>query len=159
MKKALALMLVLLLGGLAVIFGALWYRSDRMNYRMDIVKYAGEAQDGGGILATYGEQTTRILNSNVERLIWALTIGESQRKIQLADRECPEEHVTLRFGGSLVITVWPLSAETDEVFIRFRRPGKSRQYTLEGYNTMEWLHKIISPEGYREPNEIAEVQS
>lgn len=158
MKKALALMLVLLIGGVAFMAGCLWYRSDKLNYRMDIIKYAGEAQNGGGILATYGEQTTRILNSNVDRLIWALSIGEGKRQLQLTDRESPKENITIRFGEKLTITVWPLSDQSDKVFIKFRGPGKSRQYTLEGYKTMEWLQKIISPEGYWEPNEIVETK-
>lgn len=158
MKKALALMLVLLVGGISTIAGALWFQSDKINYRRDIVKYAGEALDGIGILATYGDQTTRILGSNVERLIWALTIGDSQRKLQLWDRNCPKEYVTVRFGEKLTMTVWPLSNGTDEVCIQFRGPRKSRQYTLKGYKTMEWLEKIISPEGYWEPNEIVEAQ-
>jgi hypothetical protein len=158
MKKALALMLVLLVGGIAFMAGSLWYRSDKVNYKMDIVKYAGEAQDGGGILATCAGQTTRILNSNVDRLIWALTIGEGKRQIQLYDRESPKVNVTIRFGEKLTITVWPLSDQSDKVFIRFRGPGKSRQYTLEGYKTMEWLQKIISPEGYWEPNEVVETK-
>ncbi len=158
MKKALALMLVLLIGGVAFMAGILWYRSDKMNYRTDIIKYAGVAQEGGGILATYGEQTTRILNSNVDRLIWALSIGEGKRQLQLADREIPKENITIRFGEKLTITVWPFSDQSDKVFIRFRGPGKSRQYTLEGYKTMEWLLKIISPEGYWEPNEVVETK-
>jgi hypothetical protein len=158
MKKALALMLVLLIGGVAFMAGTLWYRSDKINYRTDIIKYAGEAQGGGGILATYGEQTTRILNSNIDRLIWALTIGESKRQLQLSDRESPKDNVTIRFGEKLTITVWSLSDQSDKVFIRFRGPGKSRQYTLEGYKTMDWLMKIISPDGYWEPNELVEVK-
>lgn len=158
MKKALALVLVLLLGGIAVMAGALWFKSDKINYGIDIVKYAGLAQEDGKILATYGNTTTRILNSNVEKLIWVLTNGESKRWIQLNDRETPEENVTIRFGEELTITVWSTSNETDEVFIRYRGPGKSRQYTLKGFKTMEWLLKIIAPEGYWEPNEIVEMQ-
>jgi len=158
MKKALALMLVLLIGGVAAMAGALWFRADKINYKTDIVKYAGKAQDDGDILATWRERTTRIINSNVERLVWVLTIGESKRQLQLADRDETQEHVTIRFGENLTITVWPLSNDTDEVFIRFRGPGKSQQYTLKGYKTMEWLLKIISPEGYWEPNELTDVQ-
>lgn len=154
MKKALALMLILLVGGVAFMAGSLWYRSDKLSYKTDIIKYAGEAQNGVGILATCGGQTTRILNSNIDRLIWALTIGEGKRQLQLNDREIPKENVTIRFGEKLTITVWPLSDQSDKVFIRFRGPGKSRQYTLEGYKTMEWLQKIISPDGYWEPNEV-----
>lgn len=158
MKKLVAVMLVVLVGGIAVIAGFVWYRMDKVNYRSDIIKYAGEAQPDGMILATYKGRTTRILGSNVERLIWALTIGEGQRYLQLTDRNCPGDNVALAFGEKLKIAVCPLEDGTDAVFIRFKGPGKVRYYTLQGYKTMEWLEKIISPEGYWEPNEEVETK-
>ena len=158
MKKALALMLVLLVGGIAFISFFVWYKSDRISYRTDIVKYAGVAEANEGILATYQDQTTSILGPNVDKLIWALTVGEANRTLQLFDRETPQENISIQFDDKLSITIWPTSADSDEVFIRFRGPGRSRQYTLEGYKSMEWLLKIISPEGYWGPNELVAQQ-
>jgi hypothetical protein len=160
MKKAIALLLVLLVGGTAAVSAALWYKMDKMSFRTDIVKYSGEAQrSGDGILATYRGQTTRIIGSNVDRLIWALSIGEGQRRLQLTDKKAAGDAVTVQFGEKLKITVFPIDVSTDEVLIRYEAPGKTRRYTLKGYKSMEWLEKIVSPEGYWEPNEVVETKS
>ncbi len=160
MKKAIALLLVLLVGGTVAVSAALWTKMDKMSFRTDIVKYSGEAQrSGDGILATYRGQTTRILNSNVDRLIWALSIGEGKRRLQLTDKKSVGDAVTVQFSDKLKITVFPIDENSDQVFILYEAPGKTRRYTLEGYKSMEWLEKIVSPEGYWEPNEIVETKS
>jgi hypothetical protein len=158
-KKAIALLLVLLVGGAVAISATLWYKVDKTTFRTDIIKYSGEAQrSGDGILATYRGQTTHIINSNVDRLIWALSIGEGKRHLQLTDRNPASDAVTVQFGDKLKITVFPIDENSDEVFIRYEAPGKTRHYTLKGFKSMEWLEKIVSPEGYWEPNEVVDTK-
>lgn len=152
MKKVVIPIIIFFIVATASVYIPVSIRLDYFRYENELIAHLAAQKEGGDIIAEYKGRMTRLMDGNADKLIWAATLTERQR-IFIKPEYDQSEAVTVTFsdGGELIFA--PLEQTGDKALIAHDFEGRTRYYSLKGYKTMEWVLKIISPEGYYAPNE------
>lgn len=152
MKKVVIPIVIFFIIAIASIYIPVSMRLDYFRYENELTAHLAAQKEGGEIIAEYKGQKIRLLDGNADKLIWAATLTERQRIFKKPDYD-ETAAVTIFFPDGAQLIFAPLEETGDKALIVHIFEGRTRYYSLKGYKTMEWVQRIISPEGYYVPNE------
>ena len=142
MKKIVIPVVLLLALMVGTVGGLLWMRLDYLNYELDLVRYLGAAMEHDALTASYDGTVVRLDQGRAEQLRGILC--RTERKLELFHPPAGTGDVlTLTLDDRLTITVEQPDPEKDAVYIAMQGDGVRRTYSLSGYNTMEWLKRLM----------------
>lgn len=153
MKKVVIPVIIFFIIALAAVYMPLSIRFDYFRYENELTAHLAGQKTGGEIFAEYKGQRTRVMDGNADKLIWAVTLTDRKR-IFMKPGYDPTEAVMVFFPDGAELIIAPLEKTGDKVLIVHIFEGRTRYYSLEGYNTIGWVQKSICPEGYYVPNEV-----
>lgn len=153
MKKVVIPIIIFFIVAIAAVYIPVSIRLDYFRYENELTAHLAAQKEGGEIIAEYKGQKTRLIDGNADKLIWAATLTERQR-IFIKPGYDEADAATILFSDGAKLIFAPLEETGDKALIVYIFEGRTRYYSLKGYKTMEWVFKIISPEGYYAPNEV-----
>ncbi|GEM_PF-1022647 len=158
MKKILIPIGLIFAVGLGLIVFSVYRAYHNVQYEKDMIAHVMEVNKGGELIAEYNGVKTRVLGSNIVRIRSVLTVSDRQRVYTKPDCDT-ENAVKLTFSDGAEYIVANDPAGVDSVFVLYSYKNKKLYFKIEGYKTMDWTLRAISPEGIAYENEVIEENS
>ncbi|MDW7658768.1 MAG: hypothetical protein SCM11_16490 [Bacillota bacterium] len=151
MKKIVIAVTLFLVIGLTALIVPLSLRFDTVQYEKDMLAHVISCNEGD-LIAEYEGQRTRVLGRNISRI--ASTLSPAARKRLLWEPAIDlEQAAVIRFPDGAVFTIAESEAAKDQAYVVYRHKGRSRYFSITGYNTFSWIIRAISLEGVYNENE------
>lgn len=117
-----------------------------VQYKKDTRFHITTLQDNETLMAEYLGVTTQVVGRNTSRIYSILTVSEIKH-IYKKPKFVENNAIYLNFsdGATYIITEDP--SIDDGIFILYYYKSKKLYFKLDGYNSLEWTTKSISPEG------------
>ena len=155
MKKMVIAALAVVLAISLLIGMPLWWKMERVSYENELLRHFADAISSESFEAEYNGVRTRLCTANIERLLPCLTRSERNAEF-FHSRENTGESVVLRVDGEMCVELEQPDPAEDLVYIYYSCGSRRRTLSIQGYDTMNWVIRLISPEGMCGPNtEIA----
>lgn len=124
----------------------------KVQYEKDVLSHVMSARSEGNLEAEYQGTKTKVLGQNVQRINAVLTVSEMKRLYKKPPFD-EENGVYLSFpdGAEFILVVDPDIA--DGAYIKYSYKNRNKWFHVEGYDTMMWATRAISPEGIYIENE------
>lgn len=125
----------------------------KVQYEKDVMGHVMSVGKEGDLEAQYNGTKTNVVGQNVRRINSVLTVSEMERVYKKPPLD-EDRGVFLSFpDGAEFILIEDPEVE-DGAYIRYSYKKKVRWYRVEGYETMMWVTRAISPEGIYTENEM-----
>lgn len=155
MKKILIPIGLIFAIGLGLIGFSIYRGYKNTQYEKDMMVHVMAVNRGGDLIAEYNGVKTRILGSNIGRIRSVLTVTERRRVYSKPEYDAGNA-VKLTFSDGAEYIVAPDPAGGDSAFVLYAYKGTKLYFKIEGYKTMDWTVRAISPEGIAYENEVIE---
>jgi hypothetical protein len=153
MKKFLVPVGLIFVIGLGLIVFSIYRGYQNTQYEKDMMAHVMAVNRGGELIAEYNGAKTRVLGSNIGRIRSILTVTARQR-VYTKPRCDTENAVKLTFSDGAEYIVAQDPAGGDSAFVLYSYKGKKLYFKIEGYKTLDWTIRAVSPEGIAEENEV-----
>ena len=152
MKKILIPLIIFMTALIGFVTFGISHSYAKVQYKKDVMSHVMSVGAEGNLEAEYQGTRTNVLGQNVRRINTVLTVSEMKR-IYLKPPLDEENGVYLSFpDGAEFILIEDLDAD-DGAYIRYSYKNRDKWFRVEGYDTMMWVTRAISPEGLYTENE------
>lgn len=153
MKKFLIPVILFLVIVVGSIVFAVSMSYSRVQYGKETFLHLARLEDGGELLAEYNGVTTKINRDNVNRIMKAISVTETDYLVSKPEYNS-ETAITLKFSDGATYTIAHDESEDDSIFVIYSYDGKEFYLRTKGYNSFSWVERGVSPEGIYNENEI-----
>ncbi len=124
----------------------------KVQYEKDVMSHVMSIGAEGNLEAEYQGARTKVLGQNVRRINSVLTVSEMKR-IYLKPPLDEESGVYLSFPDGAEFALVEDPKVEDGAYIKYSYKKSVKWFRVEGYDTMMWTTRAISPEGLYTENE------
>lgn len=133
-----------------VVFGVILFaaeqRYDRKHFCDELIPYTDAENDKSSrVYMDYDKSTFHISPEEVAGIYKTLVRGKSDRRRLYLKPDRGDNSIKIRFGSEVKIIVTLIDEETEACYISYTKveDRRTKYYYLEGYDTFEWLLRII----------------
>ncbi|MCK5759019.1 MAG: hypothetical protein KAH14_07980 [Clostridiales bacterium] len=125
----------------------------KTQYGKDTMFHMMTLSEGEILTGEYKDVKTQVTGRNTQKIYSVISVWELKRLYKRPAWDA-EEAVYLNFsdGAEYIVAVDP--SINDGVFIIYSYKNRTKYFKVNGYNTMSWVKKAISPSGIYSTNEV-----
>ena len=125
----------------------------KTQYGKDTMFHIMTLSEGEILTAQYKDITTQVTGRNTQKIYSVISVFELKRLYIKPDWDA-KEAVVLNFSDGAEYTVAIDPSVNHGVFIIYSYKNKTIYFKVNGYNTMQWVKKAVSPSGIYSTNEV-----
>ncbi len=125
----------------------------KTQYGKDTMFHMMGLSEGEILTCEYKDIKTQVTGRNTQKIYSVISVYELKRLYSKPDWDAKEAiYVNFSDGAEYIVALDP--SINDGVFIIYSYKNKTIYFKVNGYNTMSWVKKAISPSGIYSTNEV-----
>lgn len=125
----------------------------KTQYGKDTMFHMMSLSEDGTLTAQYKDIKTQVTGRNTQKIYSVISVFELKRLYRKPDWDT-KEAVYLSFSNGAEYIVSLDDSIADGAFIIYTYKNKTIYFKVNGYNTMSWVKKAVSPSGIYSTNEV-----